>query len=339
MSYRVKRSEFDDILSKLQEDYKIYAPTRKKDKGTFSDTDLVLYDRVSSLEEIDFNSKTKYSPKEVVFPITQTLFYFNGNEYIEAEDKGEKVLVFLRPCEVNAFKRLDKIFLENGPQEDIYYKRLREKVKFVVVECTEGFDSCFCVSMGTNRTDDYSVFIRVSDEEIFCEVKDDELAEVFVDKESTDYSPEFIQENKQQVEVPALEDITTDLFDSEIWKEYSKRCIGCGRCNTVCPTCSCWTMQDISYQDNENIGERRRVWAGCHIDGYTEMAGGHDFRTTYGDRMRFKTLHKIYDFRKRFDIDMCVGCGRCEDVCPQYISFVGAIKKLNQAIKEGKNNG
>ncbi|WP_018248624.1 anaerobic sulfite reductase subunit AsrA [Orenia marismortui] len=336
MAYKLNYVEADDILKKLQNEYKIYAPTRKKDKGTFSDTDLITYGQVNSFAEIEFNEKTKYSPKDIVFPITQTLFYFNGDEYIEAEEDTDKVIVFLRPCEVNAFKRLDKIFLENGPEEDIYYKRLREKVKFAVIECTEGFDSCFCVSMGTNETDDYSIFLRISEDEVFCEVKDDSLTQIFVDQEEVEFTPEFIQENEVAVEVPALEDITTDLFESEIWKEYSKRCIGCGRCNMSCPTCSCWTMQDIAYKDNENLGERRRVWAGCHIDGYTEMAGGHDFRTNYGDRMRFKTMHKIYDFRKRFDIDMCVGCGRCEDVCPKYISFVGAIKKLNQAIKEGK---
>ncbi|GAB6098280.1 anaerobic sulfite reductase subunit AsrA [Halanaerocella petrolearia] len=339
MSYRLTTAEFDSLLADLQDEYKVYGPTRKKDKGTFSDTDLFIYDQVSTLDELEFDVKTKYSPKEIVFPITQTLFYFNEGEYKEPEVDDEQIVIFLRPCEINAFKRLDKIFLENGPEEDIYYKRLREKVKFVAVECTEGFDSCFCVSMGTNEVDDYAAFIRVKEDEILCEVKDDSLAGLFTEQEEVDFTPQFIQENKQEVvEVPALEDINNDLFESDIWKEYSKRCIACGRCNTVCPTCSCWTMQDIFYKENEDVGERRRRWAGCHVDGYTEMAGGHSFREEYGDRMRFKTLHKIYDFRKRFGMDMCVGCGRCEDVCPKYISFTDAIRKINQAIEEGKED-
>ncbi|AGB41196.1 sulfite reductase, subunit A [Halobacteroides halobius DSM 5150] len=336
MSYKLTTADFDSLLANLQDEYKVYGPTRKKDKGTFSDTDLFIYNQVEDLSELEFDVKTKFSPKEIVFPITQTLFYFTEDEYKEPKADEEKVVVFLRPCEVNAFKRLDKIFLENGPQEDIYYKRLREKVKFIVVECTEGFDSCFCVSMGTNEVKDYSAFVRAEDDKFLFDVKDDALADLFVEEEEVEFTPQFIQENEQEVEIPALEEINDDLFASEIWQEYSSRCIACGRCNTVCPTCSCWTMQDIFYQDNKEAGERRRVWAGCHIDGFTEMAGGHEFREDYGDRMRFKTLHKIYDFRKRFDMNMCVGCGRCEDVCPQYISFIEAINKLNQAIGEGR---
>ncbi|SJZ56776.1 anaerobic sulfite reductase subunit AsrA [Selenihalanaerobacter shriftii] len=335
MSYKLTKEEFNNQLQQLTDEYKIYAPTIKEGEDTFSDTDLLVYDEIKVLSDIEFNSKTKFSPKEIVFPITQTLFYFTEDEYKEPKIDDKDILIFLRPCEVNSFERLDKIFLDNGSEEDIYYKRLREKVKFVVMECTEGFDSCFCVTMDTNETDNYSLFLRKEADHILCEVKDDALNNIFMEQERVGFTPQFIQKNKQEVKMPKLEKINQDIFTSEIWKEYSGRCIACGRCNTVCPTCSCWTMQDIIYRDNENAGERRRVWVGCHIDGYTEMAGGHRFREEYGDRMRFKTLHKIYDFRKRFGINMCVGCGRCEEVCPKYISFLEAIKKLNQAIEEG----
>jgi anaerobic sulfite reductase subunit A len=71
------------------------------------------------------------------------------------------------------------------------------------------------------------------------------------------------------------------------------------------------------------------------VDGFTEMAGGHGFRKDHGDRMRFKVMHKIYDFRKRFGYNMCVGCGRCNDVCPEYISFSGCINKVNALAKGG----
>lgn len=90
------------------------------------------------------------------------------------------------------------------------------------------------------------------------------------------------------------------------------------------------------YKDNKNTGERRRVWASCHIDGYTEMAGNISFRKTKGERMRFKVLHKVYDFKKRFGYNMCTGCGRCDQVCPEYISFSNCINKLNQKIEEVK---
>ena len=97
-------------------------------------------------------------------------------------------------------------------------------------------------------------------------------------------------------------------------------------------------MQDIFYTDNGKVGERRRVAASCMVDGYTDVAGGGSYRKKNGERMRFKVLHKVYDFKKRFGYHMCVGCGRCDDICPEYISFSHCINKLGSAVKEVDGN-
>lgn len=208
-----------------------------------------------------------------------------------------------------------------------------------MIECTEGFDSCFCVSMEANKTDNYSLAIRVKDEEVFLDIKDKDIQNYFDGSGlDIDFKPDYIEKNKIEVNVPDIEKLTNEIFKNEVWKEYSSRCIGCGRCNTSCITCSCFTMQDVFHDDNKKLGERRRVWAGCHVDGFTDMAGGHSFRNKNGDRMRFKTMHKINDFYKRFGFHMCVGCGRCDDVCPQYISFSKCINKLNEIVDGGKEN-
>ena len=64
------------------------------------------------------------------------------------------------------------------------------------------------------------------------------------------------------------------------------------------------------------------------------MAGGHSFRGNKGQRMSFKVMHKVYDYKKRFGYHMCVGCGRCDDICPEYISFSSCINKLADAMEE-----
>ena len=94
-------------------------------------------------------------------------------------------------------------------------------------------------------------------------------------------------------------------------------------------------MQDIRYNDTGNVCERRRVVASCMVDGFTDVAGGGQYRRKNGERMRFNVLHKIYDHRQRFGNDMCVGCGRCDDVCPEYISYSNIINKVCDAAKEG----
>ena len=145
-------------------------------------------------------------------------------------------------------------------------------------------------------------------------------------------SPEYAGENREKVTLPKK--LSNESFTKEIWEEYGARCIGCGRCNFVCPTCTCFTMQDIFYRDNPKAGERRRVWASCQVDGYTDIAGGISFRKKQGDRFRFKVMHKIYDYEKRFGYPMCVGCGRCDNICPEYISYSNCVNRLAKEEEE-----
>ena len=144
-----------------------------------------------------------------------------------------------------------------------------------------------------------------------------------------DVAVRFVTENKVHVTIP--EEVPASVLKAPFWDAYNTRCIACGRCNFVCPTCTCYTMQDVFYSDNGKVGERRRVGSSCMVDGYTDVAGGGQYRRGHGERMRFKVLHKIYDFRKRFGYDMCVGCGRCDDVCPEYISYSNIINRVNEA--------
>jgi len=323
--------KFDDILKELKKTYKIYAPVNMVGKGTFSDTDLVRYAEIESILDVEFNKKSNFSPKEVILPITQTLFYFTEDKCMEPNTDEKDIMIFLRSCDMNSIKRMDEIYIRNG-FVDSYYKKLRDKVKFVLMECEKSYESCFCVSMNSNVTDEYDLFVRLINDKVEIQCKDKILDKFFKGSEQKKVTPKFVEKNEIIVNVP--ENLDQSVFKSIMWKEYSQRCISCGRCNVVCPTCTCFSMQDIFYKENPNNGERRRVWASCMVDGYTDMAGGHSFRIEKGDRMRFKVMHKVYDFKKRFGYQMCTGCGRCDDACPEYISFSNAINKLNAAMKE-----
>ena len=242
----------------------------------------------------------------------------------EAEVEEKNLVVFLRSCDLHGVKRIDD------------YKKIREKTKFIVFGCEKSFENCFCVDMGTNKTDEYDCYIKVDGNEVLLDVKDkeiEELVKIFAE-EDINVIPEFVEKNEVKVNIP--ENLDLSVMDSKMWDEYSQRCIACGRCNFVCPTCTCFTMQDVIYRDNGKVGERRRVWASCQVDGYTDMAGGHSFRRAKGERMRYKVLHKVYDYKKKWGYHMCVGCGRCDDICPEYISFSNCINKLEKAMDEVK---
>lgn len=333
MGYRIVKESLNEIFEKFSDKYVIYAPKVFEGDGTFSDVDVIRYGEVSTVDEIVFDKKSEYSFKEIISPITQTLFYFTEDEVTVPNAPKKGAIIFLRSCDIHGLKRMDQIYLNNGP-EDFYYKRMREDIKLVLMGCDKSFDNCFCVDMNSNTTDQYDAYISVDEDYAKIDCKWDELEELIKEKQysSEEVKPEFVTENKVKVNIP--DNLSTKVFNSKMWDEYTERCIGCGRCNFVCPTCTCFTMQDIFYRDNGKVGERRRIWASCQINGYTDMAGGISFRKPQGDKMRFKVMHKVYDYKKRFGYNMCVGCGRCDDICPEYISFSNCINKLEDAVKE-----
>ena len=338
MGYNLSFQEVNTLFEDLKKEYKIYAPKRFKKQGRYSDTDIIKYDEVSTVEEIEFKEKSHYPVKEVITPITQTLYYFTEDEFRESSiGHNKKILIFARPCDINAQRRQDMIYLHNGNFEDTFYKRIRERVKFICIECVDGFDTCFCVSMNSNKTDDYSLAVRFNESSLLFDVKEKEFSKFFNDKTEEEFELKFIEENEAKVTIPEINDkeILIKLKNHPMWNEYNKRCLGCGSCTIACSTCSCYTTRDIVYDSLGKIGERRRVQASCHIDGFDEMAGGHNFRTTKADKMRYKVLHKIHDYKAQFgDEHMCVGCGRCTDRCPEHISITATINKVNNSVNE-----
>ena len=322
MGFVLSLEQANSFLRTHKDEFAFYAPKLYPGTGTFTDTDIVRYGEIEKFDEIVFDKKSDYSFKEIILPISQTLFYFTEDKVTVPNKDARKPVIFMRSCDIHALKRMDQIYLQNK-FEDPFYKALRENLIVVLMGCPSSFDTCFCVSMGTNTTDEYDVYIKVDGDKVIVD-------------EKKEIKPEFVSENAYKVHVP--ENIPSSIKQSKIWEEYNSRCISCGRCNFACPTCTCFTMQDIFYSDNAKVGERRRVWASCEVDDFDTIAGGIKFRKTKGDRMRYRVMHKVSDHKKRFGVHMCVGCGRCDAICPEYISFANCINKLEDAIKEVEGN-
>ncbi|MDO5134998.1 MAG: anaerobic sulfite reductase subunit AsrA [Eubacteriales bacterium] len=334
MGFYADKRQMESFLETLGQTYRIFAPKCFQGKGRFSDTDCVRYGEVGSLEEIVFDKKSEFSFKEILTPVSQTLFYFTEDQVKEPEVPEKGAVVFLRSCDLHALKRLDQMYQSNGP-EDYYYAKLRKNLKLVLMSCSHSFENCFCVSMGSNRSEDYDLSVDVTEDGAYrLDCKDEAFGAILSQAGCREegVEPSYVTENQIQVQVP--ENLDASVAKSSMWEEYTRRCINCGRCNFVCPTCTCFTMQDIFYSENGRVGERRRVWASCMVDGFTDVAGGGSYRQQNGQRMRFKVLHKVLDYKQRNGRHMCVGCGRCDDICPEYISFSNCINKLEDAMKE-----
>ena len=333
MGYQMSKDGVNAVFKQWLQTYDLIAPKRFEGDGAFSDTDLIRYGEIQSVEEIEFEELSRFSFKKALTPLSQTLFYFTEETVKEADISPRSMIVFLRSCDLHAVKRLDAIYLHNR-FEDYYYRQLRDKVKFVLIGCKTAFENCFCVDMGANQTDEYHASIEPDGDAYLMDCKladwDKLLSANSLKKQKV--TPSYVTETPTRVSIP--EGLSIKIAGSQMWDEYDSRCINCGRCTFVCPTCTCFTMQDVYYTENGKVGERRRVWASCMVDGFTDVAGGGSYRQKNGERMRFRVLHKVYDFKQRFGFHMCVGCGRCDDACPEYISFSHAVNRLADAVKE-----
>ncbi|MEF1335646.1 4Fe-4S dicluster domain-containing protein, partial [Vibrio rotiferianus] len=167
-----------------------------------------------------------------------------------------------------------------------------------------------------------------------------ELTPYFSQGKDVEHSVSFVKSNPVKVRTPdsVCDDpakVREVLLGHPVWSEYDSRCIGCGRCTSSCPTCACFNVFDVVYNQEAKVGERRRQHASCMIDGFSDMAGGHSFRHKTGERLRYRALHKVNDFKSRQgEHHMCVGCGRCDDRCPHYISFSNIINKMTSIVEE-----
>lgn len=338
MGFHITNMQLNELFQSWRINYDIYAPRNFSGGGRFADTDCIRYGKIDFVDEIVFDKKSDYSFKEILTPISQTLFFFMEGESREADAPKKGAVIFLRSCDLHALRRLDEIYLHNGPA-DYYYQRLRKNIKIVMMGCTHSFENCFCVSMDSNISTNCDMSIdRQADGTYLVDCREEEWVRQLEAVEASQLMvvPNHVEENHISVQIP--ENLTTEVAKSTMWKEYDSRCINCGRCNFVCPTCTCFTMQDLYYSENGKVGERRRIWGSCMVDGFTDVAGGGSYRKNNGDRMRFKVLHKVLDYKQRNGYHMCVGCGRCDDICPEYISFSGCINKLNNAMVEVRNN-
>ena len=340
MGHQIKMNEFDKIVQELSKDYRVYAPKCFPKQGRYSDTDVIRYDKIQSANDIVFDKKSTYAAKEVYHPLTETVLYFTDGDYKEKKVVDDRpIIIFGRSCDINAIKRFDDIYLKNG-YEDYYFKRVREKVKFVLMECpSKGWDTCFCVSMGSNETDNYVFGIKVEGEDVSIEIKEQNFDKYFVGQQPLDYKVAFVKENDRVVKIPDIpnREIKNKIKTLDMWKEFDTRCLMCGSCTVACSTCTCFTTYDVNYTPDTDAGERRRINASCHVDGFTDLAGGFSFRKKGGERMRFKVMHKVHDHKARFkEYEMCVGCGRCDDRCPVFISFSTTVNRLAQEVEKLK---
>lgn len=325
----LKREDLISIFQLLSREYEVYGPKFKSGEGHLSDTAVTDYALLENFDELCWDKKAAFSPKEFFLPVTEEIMVFNGNGATPSLSSISPKVLFLRPCETHAIKRMDAHF-RNGFKDPNYEKR-RNTTYLFVIECTQSWDSCFCQTMETDKAERFDLLIRkVNDDQYRVAIGNEKFDNLFLtfkelQSEEEEHSP---VENSWNVGLPEIDESVNSF---QVWKEYGKRCIGCGKCNFVCPTCFCFTMRDETREDGTIV--RQRVWSSCQVKGFAMVAGGYEYRKDQADKGRFKFLHKFKHFKDVHGVNLCVGCGRCVEACPEFIDIRVNMTKVNLESK------
>jgi sulfhydrogenase subunit beta (sulfur reductase) len=252
-------------------------------------------------------------------------------------DRGRQVLFGAHACDIHALKILDLLYL--GDYTDPYNLANRSRLVVVGFGCWPDA-RCFCASMDTSTADDgFDLYLTPLEDRLLVSVgssKGDDIVRASphlfapaTDRDTADYLERSRQRSRAftlEVDISDLPYILELKRDDPVWDEIGARCLCCGSCSTVCPTCSCFNVADEIGADG--LARRRRTWDACLFRDYATVAGGHNFRDDRADRVRARYYHKQEAFVREFGMPSCVGCGRCIENCPTGINVVDVFTRV-----------
>lgn len=275
--------------------------------------------------------------KSLFLPRTEVLLEFEqGDRDVELETppapQQQTLVLGSRPCDAAALEALDTVF--HWDYEDLPYHGRRERATVVSFACREPDENCFCTSVGGSPRGEAGsdALVLPDGEDGAARIRVlSEKGRAFVDALGEAARP---AEDEPAAEAPTVEPafdpeaVKSRLegsFESDLWDEVALRCLGCGACSFLCPTCHCF---DIVDEATWNRGRRRRNWDCCAFGEFTRHASGHNPRPGRAARFRQRVMHKFNYFPERFDRIACVGCGRCLRNCAAGQDLIDILRRI-----------
>lgn len=333
----ISEESFLALVDRLIPDMRVIGPVERRGQPGFH-----RFGTLASASDLTCDyTTTTIPPKAAFFPPVERLFAFaeDGAPHIGVqEDEPPFVLVGVHPCDLAAVGALDAAY--GFPPAELRWARRRRRAVIIGIDCSpDGY--CFCTSMGTDTArSPADLFLTPIGDSYLTEVHTPMgwmlLSDVST-KEPADTdreAAERFRRSKTEAVAARLEAPASQLADmlelgglTEVWREVAARCYSCGSCNTTCPTCFCFAIED-RLDASLSGGRRQRRWDSCQLVDFARVAGGHNFRGDRWQRVRHRWHRKFLYLYRRFGRPYCTGCGRCSRACTADINIVDVTNQL-----------
>ena len=346
----LKKENVKSLCIEACDEWETYVPL----EGMGQDVHFVKIndkDKDFSLDKLNLDYESLVIPPKVIgFPQVESLFDFQGGRITETvQHPGKKLLFGLRACDLKGILFMDEFFKRDF--QDIYYLNRSADRLLVLIGCKHPPRDCFCTStktgpflpvrrsVGQGEESEFDLqMVDVGD--VYLVELGSKKAEEFVKtyrKFFDEASKKVVSQSKKakraaeqavslKVDLEkAIKNFCEDKIPEEIYERIGERCIYCGGCLYVCPTCTCFNVFDDKKETDSGI--RCRNWDACVFEGYTREASGHNPRHEKWIRTSRRYEHKLkYDYLAT-GMSGCVGCGRCLSSCPVNIGIVQVIEE------------
>ena len=281
------------------------------------------------------------SIKEFIFPRSETIcsYRYEGKNLIlaDAEPVAQEQIIFgARPCDSASLPILDKVFAWD--YQDRFYQERRNLTTVVSLACKEADKDCFCTSVGLTpdtQSGADAMLLQIGADSFEVRLFTEKGTALFRGQtQESDKVGKTAEPPKAKFDAKKVENYLREHFTDSMFDHTSLRCVGCGSCSYVCPTCHCF---DIVDEGGASKGKRVKNWDTCQFALFTLHASGHNPRSDQSTRQRNRVQHKFSIYPKKFGTVLCTGCGNCTRVCAASLGIHPVLELLDQKAQSAMN--
>lgn len=339
------KNDLGKLIKRLRSNWRVVAPIKKENQFVFAP--------VEEVDEISLDYiPTILPPKKYYMPQHEKLgdFKLSDTAMSNVAIEMEPTIIFAaHTCDIDGIECLNIVF-KNNPA-DPYFTKRQKNILVIGYECMKPCDEyATCITMDTHSPKaGYDIMITDTGDKYILHVNTKEgdaligNAPIFI-KADNDVKSELkkLRDKKLKefninlaAKYSELSKIFEKSYNAKVWSSVGKKCVSCGNCTAVCPTCYCFDVYDTVNLDMVK-GNRNRVWDSCQLDDFAVVAGGENFRKERSSRQQHRYYRKFdYPVRK-YNKFFCTGCGRCTRTCMAKISLIETVNELTKECGDVK---